>query len=61
MDWEFPDSENDRENLNLLVSEIDSIFNMINSEWLISMAIPVTHWWGQWHDFEYLNNHIDFL
>ena len=60
LDWEFPDSENDRENLNLLVSEIDSIFNIINPEWLISMAIPVTHWWGQWHDFEYLNNHIDF-
>ena len=60
LDWEFPDSEYDRENLNLLVSEIDSIFNMINPEWLISMAIPVTHWWGQWHDFEYLNNHIDF-
>lgn len=60
LDWEFPDSEYDRENLNLLVFEIDSIFNMINPEWLISMAIPVTDWWGQWHDFEYLNNHIDF-
>ena len=26
LDWEFPDSNTDRENLNLLVSDMDSIF-----------------------------------
>ncbi len=60
LDWEFPDSESDRENLNLLVSEMDSAFNAVNPELLITMAIPVTHWWGQWNDFEFLTNHIDF-
>ena len=61
LDWEFPDSEMDRTNLNLLVMEMDSIFNNINPEWIITMAIPVTNWWGQWHDFEFLVNHIEFF
>lgn len=61
LDWEFPDSQSDKENLNLLVAEMDSVFNSINPNWLISMAIPVSNWWGQWHDFEFLVNHIDFF
>lgn len=61
LDWEFPDSNTDRENLNLLVSDMDSIFFSINPEWIISMAIPVSNWWGQWHDFESLEQHVDFF
>ena len=61
LDWEFPDSNTDRENLNLLVSDMDSIFFSINPEWIISMAIPVSNWWGQWHDFEFLEQHVDFF
>ena len=60
LDWEFPDSESDRTNLNLLVSEMDSMFHAVNPELLITMAIPVSHWWGQWNDFEFLTNHVDF-
>ena len=61
LDWEFPDSEMDRENLNLLVSEMDSIFAIINQDWMITMSVPVSNWFGQWHDFEFLVNHIDFF
>ena len=61
LDWEFPDSQIDREYLNLLVFEMDSVFNAINPNWLISMAIPVSNWYGQWHDFNFLVNHIDFF
>ena len=61
LDWEFPDSNTDRENLNSLVSDMDSIFFSINPEWIISMAIPVSNWWGQWHDFEFLEQHVDFF
>jgi GH18 family chitinase len=28
---------------------------------MITMAIPVSNWFGQWHDFEFLVNHIDFF
>ena len=61
LDWEFPDSSTDRENLNLLVRDMDSIFFSINPEWIISMAIPVSNWWGQWHDFEFLEQHVNFF
>jgi len=40
---------------------MDSIFSIINPSWLITMAIPVSDWWGQWHDFEFLEAHIDFF
>ena len=61
LDWEVPDSNTDRENLNLFLSKMDSIFFSINPEQLIFMAIPVSNWWGQWHDFEFLEQHIDFF
>ena len=38
LDWEFPNSNDDKNNLNLLVSEMDSIFNSINPDWLITMV-----------------------
>ena len=60
LDWEFPDTESERANLNSLVFEMDSMFHAVNPELLITMAIPVSHWWGQWNDFEFLTNHIDF-
>ena len=40
---------------------MDSIFSIINPEWLITMAIPVSNWYGQWHDFEFLNQYVDFF
>jgi chitinase len=61
LDWEFPDSQEDKENLNHLVSEMDSIFHLLNSEWIITMAIPTSNYYGQWHDFEFLVEHVEFF
>jgi chitinase len=61
LDWEFPKSSADRSNLNLLVSEMDSMFYAYDQDWLITMAVPVSNWSGQWHDFYNLKNHIDFF
>lgn len=61
LDWEFPQSTTDRSNLNLLVSEMDSIFNAYDPNWLITMAVPTSNWSGQWHDFNTLKKHIDFF
>ena len=61
LDWEFPESEADRDNLNLLVSEMDSIFFALDPDWMITMAVPVSNWYGQWHDFEFLIDHVDFF
>ena len=61
LDWEFPESELQRENLNHLVSEMDSIFQVLDPDWMITMAVPVSNWYGQWHDFEFLVDHVDFF
>ena len=61
LDWEHPNSSDNRENLNLLVAEMDSIFNEFNSELLITMAVPISNWSGQWYDFSFLKSHVDFF
>ena len=61
LDWEFPKNGTDRANLNLLVMDMDSMFNAYNPDWLITMAVPTSNWSGQWHDFNTLKQHIDFF
>ena len=61
LDWEHPTSNIDRQNLNLLVSEMDSVFNSHNPDLLITMAVPISNWSGQWYDFSFLRFYIDFF
>ena len=61
LDWEHPTSIADRQNLNFLVSEMDSIFNNHNPDLLITMAVPISNWSGQWYDFSFLRFYIDFF
>ena len=61
IDWEQPKSATERSNLNLLISEMDSIFYAYNPNLLITMAVPISNWSGQWYDFYTLKQHIDFF
>ena len=61
LDWEHPNSTQNRQYLNLLVAEMDSMFNDFDSELLITMAVPISNWSGQWYDFNFLKSHIDFF
>ena len=61
LDWEHPNSSQNRQYLNLLVAEMDSMFNDYDSELLITMAVPISNWSGQWYDFTFLKSHIDFF
>ena len=61
LDWEYPQSVTDKNNLNLLVFEMDSMFYAHDSTLLITMAVPISSWAGQWYDFGFLKNHIDFF
>jgi chitinase len=61
IDWEHPNSNNDRQNLNFLVAEMDSVFYQHNPELLITMAVPTSNWSGQWYDFSFLRFYIDFF
>ena len=61
MDWEYPQSNDERQNLNYLIAEMDSSFNEYNPDWLITMAVPVSNWSGQWFDFSFLQFYVDFF
>ena len=61
LDWEYPQSVTDKNNLNSLVFEMDSMFYAHDSTLLITMAVPISSWAGQWYDFGFLKNHIDFF
>ena len=61
LDWEHPNSSENSQNLNLLVAEMDSMFDAHDSELLITMAVPVSNWSGQWYDFPFLKSHVDFF
>ena len=61
MDWEHPWSNDDRQNLNFLIAEMDSVFNAHDPELLITMAVPISNWAGQWYDFSFLQFYVDFF
>ena len=61
IDWEYPQTNEQRNNLNLFISELDSTLNIHNPDLILSMAVPISNWAGQWYDFFTLNQHIDFF
>ena len=61
IDWEQPQNNNQTNNLNLFIIELDSALNELNPDLLLTMAVPVSNWAGQWYDFGTLNQFIDFF
>ena len=61
IDWEQPQNNNQTNNLNLFIIELDSALNELNPDLLLTMAVPISNWAGQWYDFETLNQYIDFF
>ena len=63
IDWEFPQNATDRANQNLLIEAIRTKFNSSPQPaplWLISMAVASGNWYGQWNDYNTLNEYVDF-
>ncbi len=61
IDWEHPQSAEQRNNLTQFVQELDSVLNDFDPELLITMAVPISSWSGQWYDFDNLKLHVDFF
>ena len=61
IDWEHPQSEEQRSNLTKFVQELDSVLNAFDPELLITMAVPISNWFGQWYDFNNLKLYVDFF
>ena len=61
IDWEYPSTFVHKENLTLFVSELRSALDMIDSGYLLTMAISSGNWYGQWFDYEKLVSICDWL
>lgn len=61
LDWEFPQNENDKNNLLTLVSELRNKMKQENSGWLLTMAVPVSNYYGQWLRFDVLPLLVDWF
>ena len=61
IDWEHPQSSEQRSNLTQFVQELDSVLNAFDPELLITMAVPISNWSGQWYDFNNLKLYVDFF
>ena len=60
MDWEYPRSQ-DRSNYTLLMKEISETLKAVNSEYLVSAAIPAGTWLSSNYDLRSLNNYLDYF
>ncbi|WP_456443315.1 glycosyl hydrolase family 18 protein [Caldithrix abyssi] len=61
IDWEFPESATDRLNLVKLVNELRQKLDTLSGDLLITMAVPVSDWYGRWFQFEVLKNMVDWF
>ena len=61
IDWEHPQTVQQRNNLTYFIEELDSTLDNLDPEFLITMAVPISNWAGQWYDFSNLRTHVDFF
>ena len=61
IDWEYPQTNEQRNNLTLFIAELDSVLYEFDPELLITMALPTSNWAGQWYAMNSLNQHVDFF
>lgn len=61
IDWEYPATLADKNNLNLLVQELQQAFHARGKDWLISLAIPAGDWAGQWFDYTTLQHYVTWF
>jgi chitinase len=58
LDWEYPSTLTEKNNLNLFVQELYQAFRARGKDWIISMAIPAGDWAGQWFDYTFLQQYV---
>jgi len=61
IDWEFPQDATDRINMVKLVNELRQRLDALGQGYLLTMAVPVGNWYGQWFQFDVLKNSVDWF
>jgi chitinase len=61
LDWEGPSSNADKANEVILVRELHTAFQAVDTSWLITMAIGASNWSGQWRNFASLIPYVNWF
>ena len=61
IDWEQPFSITEKNDLTSFIIELRQAFDDIYPDWIISMAVPVSDWAGQYYDFDQLKQSVEFF
>lgn len=61
LDWESPSSTADKANEVVLTREMRQAFDGIDTSWTLSMAVGVSDWSGQWHNYDSLAKYVDWF
>jgi len=61
LDWEGPANLADKANEVALVQQMRAAFHAADSAWLLTMAVGVSDWSGQWRDFAALRGSVDWF
>lgn len=61
LDWEFPATAIERNNLTKLVQELRQAFDTEGADWLITMAVNPSAYYGQYHDYVSLQKYVDWF
>jgi chitinase len=61
IDWEGPANATDRSNETALISQLRAALRKADSTWLLTMAVGVSDWSGQWEDYASLKLSVDWF
>ncbi len=61
IDWEFPESEADKNNMASFIGDLHRALNDANPEYLLTMAIPSGNYYGQWFRYDVLKLYVDWF
>jgi len=61
IDWEFPESEADKNNLVTFIAKLNSALNKANPDYLLTLAIPSGDYYGQWFRYDVLKMYADWF
>ncbi len=61
IDWEFPESEADKNNLVTFIGKLNSRLQEANPDYLLTMAIPSGDYYGKWFRYDVLTLLVDWF
>ncbi len=61
IDWEFPESETDKNNMVGFIADLHKALNDANPDYLLTMAIPSGKYYGQWFRYDVLKLYVNWF